>query len=737
MEDSVSPTVRSRPAGVTARGHAVRIARIARIARVAMVALLAWIPSDRAASGSLAEELGRNEVRVYSAPFEIRIGDTLDEIALADRLEQLGYRRVRRKPENEGEYFWGFERFWIYRHAHELKKKTHRAELVGLGLERESARILTLHGDEPEKPKKRLWLEPQLLAESLEPGRARRHPVALAELPDHVWRAVLAIEDHRFFDHGGVDARALARAMLKNAKAGKVTQGGSTITQQLIKIRDLTPRRTLRRKVSEAARALALEAEHDKREILEAYLNSVYFGHVDGLALYGLGAAARGHFGKPAAKLNLAEAALLAGIIQAPNRLDPRRHPDRANARWEQVLARLEELGWITEEEAVRARQAGLPRSASSVSGWSASPQLLRWVAEIVEQQRGNSRRGVVVETTLDPLLQRRAERSVREGLARMRRSYPRLRRARPEAALVTLNPQTGAVLAYVPGDPATKGNSFDRVRQARRQPGSTVKPFVLLEALDACGPRRPVPLSQRVSNRPLTLELPSGPWSPRNPDGGFSGPVDLKEALQRSLNVPFVRLARYCGMEAVAALFRDAGLDPGSDPPPSFVLGAAEVSPLEMASAFTVFASRGKRPRPGVVERLETPSGRGFYNRWKRSRNVARPASAARVRGLLEKAIREGTANPGFVEGRFAFGKTGTSSDRRDAWFAGGTDALVTVVWVGLDGGGSLGLSGASAAAPIWRSYTETAASGRGVAPEKPRPTILRALRTRGRVIE
>ncbi|MDH3746378.1 MAG: transglycosylase domain-containing protein [Acidobacteriota bacterium] len=695
--------------------------------------------STPALAASLAEELGRNEVRVFSAPFELRVGGTLEYLALESRLEQLGYRRVRRKPQSEGEFFWGFERFWIFRHGHELGKKKHRPELVGLGLDRESGRILALHGSEQDDPKERLWLEPMLLAESLEPGRARRYPVEFARLPEHVWRSVLAIEDHRFFDHSGVDARSVARAALENARAGRVAQGGSTITQQLIKIRDLTPRRTLGRKVSEAARALALEAAYDKKEILEAYLNSVYFGHVEGVALYGIGAAARGHFGKLPRELGLGEAALLAGLIQAPNRLDPRRHPQRAETRQRLVLDRLEELGWASKEETARARRAGVPRLSASVSRLPASTQILRWIQEVVDDQRWDRARdrGVVVETTLDPYLQLQAEKSIREGLARLRRDYSRLRSHRPAAALVTLDPQTGRVLAYVAGDPAATGDSFDRVRQARRQPGSTVKPFVLLEALDNCGSRRPVPLSQRVSNQPLTLQLASGPWSPRNPDGRYSASVKLEEALRRSLNVPFVRLARYCGMDAVAALFRDAGLESGDPTSPSFVLGAAEVSPLQVASAFSVFAARGRRAEPGLVARLERPSGRGFYRRWNRSRRVARPASAARVRGLLEEAIEKGTARSGFVEGRYAFGKTGTSSDRRDAWFAGGTDSIVTVVWVGRDDGSSLGLSGAAAAGPIWRRYTEVAASGSGEVPERSRPTVIRALRTRGRVID
>jgi penicillin-binding protein 1B len=287
-----------------------------RVPCVLLAALFALEGAASAAVGDLEASIGRSEIRVYSAAYELRTGLSVGAAGLADRLEALGYRRVRERPQAPGQFFWGHEVLWIYRRPYRRQRRLAPAALLELPLERAGGRIRELPaGVDP-------VLEPALLAESLDGARAPRLPVELAELPEHVWRSVLAAEDARFFDHPGVDVRALSRAALRNAQAGRVVQGGSTITQQLIKNRDLTPRRRVGRKLSEAVRALRLEGEHSKEEILQAYLNSVYFGHVGGLALHGVGAAARAYFGKSAARLGLGESALLAALIQGWRRHD-------------------------------------------------------------------------------------------------------------------------------------------------------------------------------------------------------------------------------------------------------------------------------------------------------------------------------------------------------------------------------------------------------------------------------
>jgi len=438
-----------------------------------------------ASAGELEEELGRSETRVRSEAYPLVAGRTVAQTALLERLDRLGYERVKRRPERPGRFFYGHDVFWIYSRAHRTNGRNHRAALVGLRLIRGDGMILggvRADGEEFALDRPGLaWLEPETLSESLEGDRANRVPIAIEALPDHVWQTVLAAEDTRFFEHGGVDAKSVARAALANLRAGGVVQGGSTITQQLIKNRDLTPKRTFGRKVSEAVRALALEAEYDKRDILQAYLNQVYLGHVEGLAVHGIGAAARVYFSKRAAELTLAEAATLAAMIQGPNRLSPQRHPDRVVERRNQVLGRMEEQGWASGPQARAAADEGLALRPSSPVN-RAPLHFLDWASEFTREKapkRLDQQRGVVVDTTLDPWLQHLAERSVRHRLERIRLDHRRLRNEKLSAVLVALDADTGAVLAYVGGDPDRRRDEFDRARSARRQPGSTAKSLV------------------------------------------------------------------------------------------------------------------------------------------------------------------------------------------------------------------------------------------------------------------
>lgn len=678
-----------------------------------------------AADPPLTATLGRNDVRIWSAPYRLPVGVTIEGAELLLRLERLGYERVHERPREPGQYFWGSEVLWIWRREHRWGGKRLPAELLRLGLVAGTGEVRSVfalgrpQAEGPEQERYRApragWLEPELVAESLDPDRAPRRLAPFETLPEHVWRAVLAAEDARFFEHGGVDPRSLARAALSNVKAGRVTQGGSTITQQLIKVRDLTPRRSLGRKVSEAARAFALEAEHSKEEILEAYLDSIYFGHLEGTELYGIGAAAQAFFSKSPAELDLGEAALLAAMIQGPNGLDPVRHPDRALARQRWVLGRLEELEWAPAAEIALAR-GGLPRLHLSPPRPLAGRHLILWVGDEVEsaaRQRSRKGRGVVVETTLDLRLQELAEDAVRDGLAALRGRRPALAGRPLSAALVALDAGSGEVVAWIGGDPAAR-DDFDRARKARRQPGSAVKPLVLLEAFEDCGRKPPLHPATRVADRPLSLELPTGPWRPVNSDGAFRGAVTLREALVDSLNVPFVRTARWCGFEATARRLRRTGYALPAEPPPAFVLGAVEVSPLELAASYSAIAAAGRAAEPRPIARLERPSGRRLQRYRSHSRKVVSAEAAYLVADLMADAVAHGTAREAALAGTRVGAKTGTSSNRRDAWLAGMAADLVCVVWVGLDDGTPLDLGGGAAAAPIWRAFMERAVPSR-----------------------
>jgi penicillin-binding protein 1B len=690
-------------------------------------------------AASLEDDVGRSETRVRSAPFPVMPGRTVEELGLEERLRQLGYERVRQRPERAGTYFWGHEVFWIYRHRHRVAGKVYPERLLGLKLRRRDGMVLGPEGEQEWSPRRGrealLWLEPATLSESLSADRAPVDRIRLHELPEQVWRPVLAAEDARFFDHPGVDARALARAALANLKAGEVEQGGSTITQQLVKNRDLTPRQSLGRKASEAARALALEASYTKEEILQAYLNQIYLGQVEGLAVHGLGTAARVYFSKPAADLALAQAALLAGMIQGPNRLSPVRHGDRARERRDWVLGRMLELGWAGEAQVEAARRAGLGLRPGSPERPPAR-EFLSWArAEVSERHPSwlEKDRGFVVETTLDPHLQGLAEEEVKPHLEALRRSYPRLRGAGLSAALVALDARTAEVLAYVGGDPADAGDRFDRVRLALRQPGSSIKPLLLLEPFDRCGDRKPLFPAARVADEPLTLDLPSGAWEPENFDGRFHGIVDVRSALRHSYNVPFVRISVWCGPEPVAGRMSATGLPIPESPPPSFALGALEATPLDMAGAFTVFATLGRAGRPLAIRRVERPSGRRLSREQPKHRRVAKPATAYLIRDLMRDAVENGTGRAGRLERFETAGKTGTSSSRRDAWFVGHAEGVVTAVWIGLDGGGRLGLTGGEAAAPLWRRFMSVAVPARpSFQVEMPSDIVIRRIDSR-----
>lgn len=700
----------------------------------ALALLLAALPLA-AAANPLLEEIGRSEVRVRSAPFALEPGGTLEGYGLVERLERLGYDRQSGKPGHPGEYFWGKESFWIYRRGFRRAGHQEPPLLIQLTLARKGKenRITAVRGESAARVRdEELALEPELITESLDGKRAVRVPIAIDRLPERVWRPLLAAEDARFFEHIGLDGISIARALLKNLLAGKVREGGSTITQQLIKNRDLTSERSLERKATEAALALALEAEHDKKEILEAYLDQVYLGHQDNLAIHGYGTAARVYFSKRAADLSLAEAALFAAMVQGPNRLAPDRHPEAAKERRDWVLGRMEELGWASKAEVAAAKRTPI-RLEPGAPRRPLGRHAVAWAAELARQEAGDwlsQGHGVVVETTLDPRLQAAAEEELSGGLERLRAAYRGLRGAPLEAALVSLDARTGAVLAYVGGDPR-RGSELDRARAARRQPGSAIKPLVLLEAFDNCGRQKPVNPATRVLDEKLRVDTPQGPWEPQNNDGKFRGPVSLRAALRDSLNVPFVRLGFYCGLDDVASRLRQAGLKIPASPPPSLVLGALEVSPLELAAAYTALAGGGERAQPMPFERLEKPGGRILDRVRPKDQKVASPEAAWLVRELMHEVARSGTARAaGLGEDFETAAKTGTSSDRRDAWLAGFSGDVVTVVWVGRDDGKPLGLGGAEAAAPIWKRYmAQAAASRQPRRREAPRGIVVRTI--------
>ena len=560
-------------------------------------------------------------------------------------------------------------------------------------------------------------LPPELLASAGASMGENIRPVRLADVPPVLRTAVLAIEDERFYEHGGLDPRGVLRAVWANVRKGRVVEGGSTITQQLVKSRLLTPERTFSRKLNEAFLSTALEWRYSKDQILEAYLNEIYLGQAGGAAVRGVGAASRAYFGKEVHQLTLPEAALLAGMIRGPNSYSPNTNPDRARDRRDVVLTRLRDLGKISEADYRRARREPVKARTAPGSGLTA-PYFVDYVRAELERSTEvdlADQHGVRVYTTLDPVLQRIAEAAVVKGMDRLETARPRLRRQNPEerlqAALIVLDPATGQVRAMV-GGRDYRVSQFNRAVLARRQPGSAFKPFVFLAALT---PRQEGPrftAASMIEDAPITVMVDGKPWSPKNYDDRYQGPVTVRRALEGSLNTATVRLAQAVGLDTVVQTARSLGVEGDLKPVPALALGVFETTPLDLARAYVPLANGGLAPSGGAVETVSDDGGRAIWSASRETRPVIGAPEAFLMTSLLEGVVNSGTgasARALGVPGAVA-GKTGTTNDGRDAWFVGYSSNLLALVWVGFDDGTPAGLSGAEGALPIWSEFMRQA---------------------------
>ncbi len=516
--------------------------------------------------------------------------------------------------------------------------------------------------------------------------------IGLHEMSPFIAQAVIAIEDRRFFSHFGLDPIGLARAAVKNLVSGAWVQGGSTLTQQLAKNLFLKPERTLERKVQEVLLAFWLEHEHSKEQILEMYLNRVYFGS----GAYGVEAAARRYFGKMASDVNLAEAALLAGLLKAPSRLSPARDPEAANARAQLVLQAMRDQGMIGDGELAAAISAPATRAAAY---WNGSEHYVAdRVMEELPQLIGESREDIIVETTVDLHLQKLAERSIRKLVAE---EGERLRVS--QGALVSID-GSGAVRSLVGGYDYAN-SQFDRASEGRRQPGSAFKPFVFLAALE----QGRTPASRR-NDAPIRI----GKWTPENYGGKYRGEVTLSEAMALSLNSVAAQLTQEVGPETVAETAQRLGIRSDLRPNASLALGTSEVTLFELVSAYVPFANGGQRPPIHIVRRITKASGELLYEHHAGAvPRVIRPEHVAMMNTMMTGTLEYGTArNAAF--GWPAAGKTGTSQNARDAWFVGYTSNLVTGVWFGNDDGKpTRDVTGGSLPARAWKTFMAAAHEG------------------------
>ncbi|MGH2403690.1 MAG: transglycosylase domain-containing protein, partial [bacterium] len=497
------------------------------------------------------------------------------------------------------------------------------------------------------------------------------------------------------------DPRAIARALWRNFREAELVEGGSTITQQLARNVFLTQERAIGRKISEILLAVEIERRLTKEEILERYLNQVYFGQ----GAYGIEMAARVYFGKPVKSVTLPEAALLAGLIRAPSLYSPYRNFHLAKARQEAVLTKMASLGFISTEEAASARGAkiALAPPNAGLAGIRA-PYFVSFILARLLETYGEDmvyKGGLKVYTTLDTRMQALAEKAVRNGIA----SGQRRRLNIGQAALVAVDPNTGAVRAMI-GGTDFEASQFNRAWQARRQPGSAFKPFVYTTAID-----RGIPPTHLIDDSPITYRIPGAKdWSPKNYDRRFSGQVTLRRALERSINVPAVRTLHEVGSDQVIEHAKKMGIESPLQPHLSLALGSAEVTPLEMATAFSTLANGGLRVRSMSIVKVTDARGK-VLEEHRPAREVGLRADVAYVMtDILKGVIQRGTGTAAAI-GRPAAGKTGTTDDYRNAWFIGYTPHLSTAVWVGNDDNTPMRrVVGGGLPAEIWASFMRPA---------------------------
>jgi penicillin-binding protein 1A len=529
--------------------------------------------------------------------------------------------------------------------------------------------------------------------------------VSLKDLPPYLPKAFIAIEDRRFYSHYGVDPWGILRAAVANVLHRGVSQGGSTLTQQLAKNLFLTQERTLARKLQEVELALWLERKHSKAEILELYLNRVYFGS----GAYGVEAASQRYFGKPAKSITLPEAAMLAGLVKSPSRLAPNRNPEGAEKRAQTVLAAMAEAKFITEAQA----QASIGHPAISVKpvGAGTVNYVADWIGEVLDDLVGQVEQSIVVETTIDPKLQSVAEAAVIDELAAKSVKFNV-----SQGALVAMTPD-GAVRAMVGGRNYSE-SQYNRAVTAKRQPGSAFKPFVYLTAIESG-------LTPETIRQDAPLNVKG--WTPENYSHEYFGPVTLTQALAMSLNTVAVRVGLEVGPKNVVRAAHRLGISSKLEPNASIALGTSEVSMLELVGAYAPFANGGMSVSPHVVTKIRTLDGKVLYQRQPDEANqVIEPRNVAMMNQMMEQTLISGTARKAEIPGWQAAGKTGTSQDFRDAWFIGYTANLVTGVWLGNDDNSpTKKATGGGLPVEVWTRFMRSAHQGVPVAylPNAPAP--------------
>jgi penicillin-binding protein 1A len=530
-------------------------------------------------------------------------------------------------------------------------------------------------------------------------GEANREVVELDQISPNLKRAVMAIEDSHFYHHRGINPNSIGRAVVANWKSGGVVEGASTITMQLVKNIFLSHQRTVSRKLAEAVLAVRVEQVFSKNDILEMYLNNIYWGHNN----YGVQTAAKSYFNKPAAQLNLAESAMMAGLIQAPEVYSPFNNYKTAKERQALVLSRMRTLAWITPAQEEAALKE--PLKLGKPTAWQESklPYVTDAVVAELRQKFGKEtliKGGMRIQTTIDLDFQNMAESTIQRAYNSLRRRGIRTKDL--QISLVAVDPRTHFVKALVGGVDYNK-SQLNRAIQSRRQPGSAFKPFVYYTAF-ASGRFTPETV---VNDSPVRFREAGGFYSPKNYGGGYSGQVSLRSALMQSLNIPAVILGRRVGLNKVIEVCRLLGFESPLIAVTSLPLGSVDVTPLEMAGAYATFASNGWHSKPTFIMRVTDSRGNVMLDNTPKPKLVLDPWATASLNSVLQGVIQGGTATSAQI-GRPAAGKTGTTDNEKNVWFVGYVPQLATAVWIGDDRNRTLGkgITGGGFAAPIWRDF-------------------------------
>jgi penicillin-binding protein 1B len=642
----------------------------------------------------------------------------------------LGYRPVSDTVASAGDYHLTSEALTIFLHAQ--PEAFVKANVVTLDL---LEGLVTQVLSEPDRtPIFPVFLEPELISGLRGASRQVREWIPLAQMPERLVEAILAVEDRRFYSHVGIDPVAVGRAVWRNLTKGGVVQGGSTITQQLAKNLFYSPARTFVRKVKEALAAIVLESKYRKREILESYLNEIYLGQAGFVSIYGVGEAAHRYFGKSLDELTTGEIAMIAGLIKGPNTFAPTKHRELAQQRRDVVLRLLRDQGKVTEEEWKSAVNEPV-RVVPPDDALAEAPYFVDTVLRQVEEAVGTPLpEGLRIDSTLDSLLQQSAAEGLEQGLARLERAYPALKGSEQplQGAVVVLDPSTGAIVALV-GGRDYRVSQFNRAVQAHRQAGSLFKPFVYLAAFEASRTGMPPYMTPAslLADEPVTFESENGRWSPQNYDKQFRGNVTLRNALEQSLNVPAVRVAKAVGTQPILDVIRQLGVTTVMTNDLSLALGSPAVSLLDMVTAYGTMANGGIFVRPTSLRAASDREGMTLWTATPERRQAVSPQAAYLVTSLLEGVVRRGTAAKAKVLGLTGAiaGKTGTTDGYRDAWFVGYTSDLVIGVWVGFDDERAIRLTGSQAALPIWMDIARRMLPEQAVPFSPPAGVVARAI--------